>query len=74
MRYITLIKNKMYQRPRLGCVCAGSAMCLLPKVFTPRSHARRRKSRGLCRCNLPVYRGGGKRSVAADEFYKPAAL
>jgi hypothetical protein len=26
MRYITLIKSRMYQRPRLGCVGAGSAM------------------------------------------------
>jgi hypothetical protein len=33
MRYITLIRNKMYQRPRLGCVCAGSAMCLLPGLI-----------------------------------------
>jgi hypothetical protein len=30
MRYITLISSKMYQRPRLGWVWAGSAMCSLP--------------------------------------------
>jgi DNA-directed RNA polymerase len=66
---ITLIKNKIYQRPRLGCVCAGSAMFHSP-VPCPLLQIARALWRQLARLSR---RRQGKR-VAADEFYVSAAL
>jgi hypothetical protein len=43
-------------------------------MFAPVSNARCCKSRELCGGNLPLYRAGGKRSVAADEFLSRAVL
>jgi hypothetical protein len=43
-------------------------MCLLPNLMPAFAN------RELCGGNLPVYREGGKGSVATDGFHKPRAL